>query len=190
MKLTTLTSIILASSLAATSFVSIADSDWGWPWGERSEQKSKSVKHGVAPVNNSLYADECGACHFAYQPGLLPERSWKKMMASLDDHFGENAELDEGDRQTLTDYLASNAGDHSNYKRSKKLMRSIQSSDTPLRITDIPYFVHEHDEVPSRALENEKVGSLSNCTACHRTAEQGSFEENSINIPGYGRWDD
>ncbi|MFQ5489045.1 MAG: cytochrome C, partial [Gammaproteobacteria bacterium] len=24
----------------------------------------------VAPVNNDLYDRECGACHFAYQPGL------------------------------------------------------------------------------------------------------------------------
>ncbi len=32
----------------------------------------------VAPVKNALYLEECGACHFAYQPGLLPSRSWKK----------------------------------------------------------------------------------------------------------------
>lgn len=188
MKLSTLTSLIFAASLAATSFTSIADSDWNWPW--EGGKSNSSSKRGVAPVNNNLYADECGACHFAYQPGLLPERSWLKMMNSLDDHFGENAELDETDRQTLTDYLVNNAGDHSNYKRSKKLMRSIHNSDTPLRITKIPYFVHEHDEVPNRALKNEQVGSLSNCTACHRTADRGSFEENDINIPGYGRWED
>ena len=26
----------------------------------------------VAPVKNERYKAECGSCHFAYQPGLLP----------------------------------------------------------------------------------------------------------------------
>jgi len=145
---------------------------------------------GVAPVNNELYVEECGTCHFVYQPGLLPERSWRKLMAGLEDHFGENAELDEVDRQKIEGYLSGNAGDHSSYKRSKKLMRSIRSGDTPLRITEIPYLAKEHREVPKGALKHEKIRSLSNCDACHRTASKGNFGERGIDIPGYGKWDD
>lgn len=144
----------------------------------------------VEPVHNQQYADECGSCHFAYQPGLLPERSWRKLMANLNDHFGENAELADEERQALTDYLVSKAGDHSNARRSKKLMRSISAGDTPLRITKIPYFQREHREVPGRALEHKDVGSLSHCQACHRTADRGDFEERNIDIPGDGRWED
>jgi len=145
---------------------------------------------GVAPVNNELYAEECGSCHFAYPPGLLPERSWKKVMAGLEDHFGENAELDEADRATLEAYLTTNAGDHSHYKRSKKLMRSIKGGAIPLRISKIPYFVKEHREVPKGAFKHDKVRSISNCDACHTTAAKGRFGERGINIPGYGKWDD
>ncbi|MCF6323282.1 MAG: diheme cytochrome c [Gammaproteobacteria bacterium] len=145
---------------------------------------------GVAPVNNTLYAEECGTCHFAYQPGLLPERSWRKLMAGLDDHFDENAELDEVDRLKLENYLVTYAGDHSNYKRSKKLMRSIRNGDAPLRITMIPYLKKEHREVPKDVLKNEKIRSLSNCDVCHRTAQKGDFEERGIDIPGYGKWED
>ncbi len=145
---------------------------------------------GVEPVKNERYAEECGSCHFAYQPGLLPERSWRKIMAGLEDHFGENAELEESDRLKLEAYLASNAGDHSNYKRAKKLMRSIRSGDTPLRITKIPYLVKEHREVPTGAVKHEKIGSMSNCDACHRTAAKGRYGERGIDIPGYGKWDD
>jgi len=47
----------------------------------------------VAMVDNTLYQQECGSCHFAYQPGLLPARSWSTIMQGLDQHFGENAEL-------------------------------------------------------------------------------------------------
>jgi mono/diheme cytochrome c family protein len=145
---------------------------------------------GVAPVDNKLYAEECGTCHFAYQPGLLPARSWKKIMAGLEDHFGENSELEDADRATLEAYLTTNAGDHSDYKRSKKLMRSIKSGATPLRISEIPYFVKKHREVPKGALKHDKVRSISNCNACHTTAAKGRFGERDINIPGHGKWED
>ena len=146
---------------------------------------------GVAPVTSQVYKDECGSCHFAYQPGLLPARSWKKMMAGLADHFGDNAELDPETHKTLLNYLVSNSADKSTHRRSKKITRSIRVSDAPLRITDISYIKKEHDEIPDRLISgNEKVASLSNCNACHTTIETGSFSERKINIPGHGRWDD
>ncbi len=150
-----------------------------------------SRRTDVAPVNNELYAKECGACHFAYQPGLLPARSWKKLMSGLDDHFGENAELDAEELRQITAYLVENAADRSDYKRSRKMARSIPPDATPLRITEVPYFKREHREIPRRMVsENPKVGSLANCDACHSRVKLGSFEEDEINIPGYGRWED
>jgi hypothetical protein len=148
-------------------------------------------KPGVAPVTNALYAQECSSCHFAYPPGLLPENSWQKMMSHLDDHFGENAELSDIDRKAIEDYLVNNSADKSTLRRSTKVMRSISASAAPLRITELPYFKHEHDEIPKRMVkENPKVGSFSQCDSCHQDAKNGFFSENKINIPGYGRWDD
>ena len=51
-----------------------------------------SSKTGVKAVSNSLYQEECGSCHFAYQPGLLPSRSWLKLMSNneLSSHFEED----------------------------------------------------------------------------------------------------
>ncbi|MBT6616074.1 MAG: cytochrome C, partial [Deltaproteobacteria bacterium] len=31
---------------------------------------------------------------------------------------------------------------------------------------------------------------LSNCTSCHKEAEKGIFDDDTVLIPGYGRWDD
>jgi hypothetical protein len=45
-------------------------------------------------VSFAPYTDACGSCHLAYQSGLLPERSSDRIMATLSDHFGDNAELD------------------------------------------------------------------------------------------------
>ena len=150
-------------------------------------------KKGVAAVTNDLYKSNCAECHFAYQPGLLPKRSWQKMMQpqALEDHFGDNAELIESDRQAILGYLTDNAADDSNYKRSRKMMRSIADNDTPLRITKVRYFVRKHDEVPSRMVTgNIKVKSWSNCAACHTTADSGSYDEDDVMIAGYGRWED
>lgn len=143
----------------------------------------------VKPMTNPLYQSECGSCHFAYQAGFLPTRSWKKMMSGLADHFGDNAELGEEDRLAIEKYLMENAADRANERRSRKFMRSIGDS-TPLRITEVGYFRREHDEVPQRVLKHEQIGSLSNCMACHTKADTGSYAEREIRIPGVGRWED
>ena len=39
----------------------------------------KYKKRYITPVNNPTYEEECGACHFPYQPELLPSGSWKKI---------------------------------------------------------------------------------------------------------------
>ena len=149
--------------------------------------------NGVAAVNNDLYRSNCAECHFAYQPGLLPSRSWQKLMLpqSLENHFGDNAEVDEETRKVLRAYLVKNAAEFSDYKRSKKMIRSIAKNDTPLRITQVSYFKRKHDEIPSRMVTgNAKVKSWANCAACHTAADQGSFREHEVLIPNYGKWED
>ncbi|GMQ99879.1 MAG: hypothetical protein BMS9Abin18_0707 [Zetaproteobacteria bacterium] len=175
------------------SMATLAWSD-GWGWGEHEEQEGKGFLRqtaGVAPVMNKAYENECAACHFAYPAGFLPERSWIKIMGTLDDHFGENAELD---AQTITEietYLRGHAADQIPNRFSRSIVRSIGSQDVPLRITDTPYFRRKHREMPSRMIKgNPKVRSFSNCLSCHTGASRGSFDEHSVNIPGYGRWDD
>ena len=38
----------------------------------------RNTKKYISPVNSPTYEEECGACHFPYQPELLPSGSWKK----------------------------------------------------------------------------------------------------------------
>ena len=151
----------------------------------------KESRLDVAPVNDTLYQSECGSCHFAYQPGLLPARSWEKLMGGLADHFGDNAELDAADHQHLLNLLKENAADKSKHKRSRHIAASIKEDEAPLRISDTLYFKRKHDEVPMRFVTgNKEVGSFSNCAACHTRAASGSYDEHQVRIPGVGRWDD
>lgn len=181
------------AGLLLTSVLVIADDDKY----EREEHEGNfltrifSKKSGVSPVKSTLYKEECGSCHFAYQPGLLPARSWKKMMGDLENHFDENAELDKETQTKLTKYLVDNAADQSNYKRSRRIMNSLGKNDAPLRITETPYFIRKHDEIPKRMVkDNPKLGSFSKCAACHTNADKGSFDEDEVRIPGVGRWED
>ncbi len=143
-------------------------------------------KHFSMAKQNPLYIEECGSCHMAYPPQLLPGESWKKVMLGLEDHFGENAELDQETSQEIENYLIQSSRSSS----YKKLFRNLDGR-SPLRITELPYFVHEHDEIPSRMIQgNDKISSLSQCNACHQEAERGQFDEDNVDIPGFGRWDD
>jgi len=136
----------------------------------------------IKPVNNADYEEECGACHFAYQPELLPEASWKKILTNLDDHFGESIELDDDLRKAVSDYLKSNSAEYSSAKRAVKIMRSL-GNQVPLRITDIPYIIEKHNEISPNVLKLESIGSLSNCSACHTTAEEGIYDDDDVKIP-------
>ena len=140
----------------------------------------------VTMTMNTVYTEECGGCHMVYPAMLLPQQSWRKIMAGLDDHFGENAELDDASRRGIEDYLVRESG----RVTYRKLFRNL-GAKAPLRVTELPYFEHEHDEIPPRLIAgNERVKSLSQCNACHRNAERGRFDEDDVVIPGFGRWDD
>lgn len=184
-KLVTVVAVTAASAALFSGAVYGDDDDHKWgSW-------FKQSKLDVAPVASPVYREECGSCHFAFQPGLLPEKSWRKMMTGLEDHFGDNAELDAEANKNILDYLVTNSADKSNYKRSTRIVGSLRKGEVPLRITDTVYFQRKHDEIPARYVkDNKDVGSYSKCEACHTRAEAGSYNEHEVTIPGVGRWED
>ena len=138
----------------------------------------------LAPVaSNPKWKNECSACHMAYPPALLPERSWRKMMAGLDRHFGQDASLDAATAREITTFLVNNSAERAGNKRAKKVLGSLGSSEAPLRISETAWFVHEHDEVSPQVWKRFKIGSPANCNACHQGAEQGNYSEHEIRIP-------
>lgn len=188
-KATMIIGYALLTSILTFSFYgmgqSLASSDNEYEEHDSDQMEYKDGKQRASGKQNPLYVDECGSCHMAYPAQLLPAASWRKIMRGLDDHFGENAEIDAPTRQALENYLlqASSSGAY------QKLFRNL-GNRAPLRITELPYFVHEHDEIPSRFIQaNDKVSSLSQCNACHQNAERGQFDEDDVIIPGVGRWD-
>ena len=131
----------------------------------------------MPPITDAATQKECGACHIAFPPQMLPARSWQAVMDNLGKHFGEDASLPAADRKAITDYLTANAADGTNTRGAGFLIRGIAAGDTPLRITETPYWQRGHREVSSADFTNPKVKSPANCGACHTGAAQGTYGE-------------
>jgi hypothetical protein len=121
---------------------------------------------------NPVYKAECGSCHVAYPPKLLPPESWQELMQRLGKHFGSDASLDANASNEISRYLAVNAG-----------RRDAPAGAEP-RITETRWFSKEHDkEVPAALWKSDAVRSAANCAACHTRAEDGDYSERTLRLP-------
>jgi len=160
------------------------------------EYEGRQRTRGTSPSFRSapryaLYRTECGDCHMAYPPTLLPDASWRDMMSSLEDHFGDNAELDPETADRVAAFLTRNSAGTGGGEYGERSWRATRGLAPPSRITQTDYFRGKHHEIPRKMVaDNPDVGSFSRCESCHRHAEQGDFDEHGVRIPGYGRWDD
>jgi hypothetical protein len=156
---------------------------------DRDEANLKMSSYSGAAMD-TVYQEECGSCHLAYPPSLLPSASWKAVMKGLDDHFGDNAELPAEQNAQITEFLDKYASDRRDRMKNARLLRDTKG-DAPLRITELPYFKDEHGAIPQRMVEdNPEVQSLSRCDACHQDAAKGRFDDDTVAIPGFSRWHD
>ena len=136
-------------------------------------------------IRDQTYIEECGACHFAYPPQLLPPLTWTAIMTGLDEHFGENAELDAETSTQILQYLHIHGLGVAPASRMSKMMRNIPD-EPPLRITEFPAFKDAHAVVAEQLeLTALEAGFLSPCADCHRLANSGIFDKELLH-PGYG----
>lgn len=138
---------------------------------------------GPKLADNAQWREECGSCHLAFHPSLLPARSWQKLMAQQGQHFGTDLALDADVSAAVLAFMVNNAAEHSNREAAFKINRSIKAEVTPLRITETPYWVGKHREIADAVWRSPKVKSKANCAACHLDAEAGTFEDAAMQIP-------
>lgn len=179
--------MLLAALLLTGSASAQAEESFGWWLVNFSRQKE------VQPVDNAAWKEECGSCHLAYQPGLLPSKSWEKLMdaKALADHFGEDASLDADTLKQLRTYALENSAEKSWHKRSRKIAQATADGEAPLRIIEVRYIRRKHHDIPEQMVKgNKDVKSLSYCNACHTKAEEGIYDEDTVSIPNHPEWDD
>ncbi len=145
-------------TLVAAAFLSItaawADSDTG-------------------PTPPAVYAQECGSCHLAFPPNLLSKASWQRVMNGLDKHYGSDASLDAATQKQIDTWLQTHGG-------QGKRAREEPPQD---RITRSIWFERKHREVSAASFKRASIKSRANCTACHRDAAKGDFDEDRVRIP-------
>jgi cytochrome c553 len=182
------TAFLVAASL-------LAGSAPAWPE-ERAEVRAEESyarwlftierRKEVRPVTDTAYQRDCGECHLAYQPGLLPARSWEVLLSreALGRHFGVNAEIDAGVLRGLRAYALANAADQSYSKRSRKIAVSTSAGPVPLRISGLRVVARAHAHIPApRAAANPAVKTMAACDACHTQAAQGIYGGDTVRLP-------
>ena len=131
--------------------------------------------HGsLAPAKPlAEYTTECGSCHIAFAPALLPAASWARIMSGLSRHYGSDASLDPAAVTRITGWLAANAG----------TARRAGEEPPQDRISQSRWFLREHRKVGSDVWARPSIRSAANCTACHAQASEGDFNEHHVRIP-------
>lgn len=138
---------------------------------------------GLRPIERSeVYEEECGSCHNAFSPTLLPSESWKVVMSGLGEHFGDDASLADETAADILKWLTAYSAERSFSEPSMKMMSSL-SGKSPLRITETGYWKGKHSGIAIDVYSRKSVASKTNCSACHPGAALGSFEDRDIAIP-------
>lgn len=170
-----LTRFILVNLLLALCAVSFA----------QETSRTSSTDHlgdDLTPVfeKNDLYIEECGSCHIPYPPMLLPIDSWKKIMAGLEDHFGEITDLDAETMEQLINYLAKHSLEKEKDSIVGHWLKTLPANPV-LRITELPSFLDDHQDAFKRLGEgSEQPGFMSPCKDCHKEAMDGIFSKDRI----------
>ncbi|MEI8171470.1 MAG: hypothetical protein WCG50_17495 [Rhodoferax sp.] len=116
--------------------------------------------------DNAAWRADCGTCHLAFPPALLPAGDWMEIMAQLETHFGADASLDAKTRQDISDYLKRNGGSS----------RMWGNRETLPRITTTDRFVDKHRSA-IRLWQKGKIKTLTDCVACHKEADPNAAKE-------------
>ncbi|HZZ94841.1 MAG TPA: hypothetical protein VFE23_19935 [Usitatibacter sp.] len=137
----------------------------------------------VLVPKDPTYLKECGSCHTAFSPQLLPAASWRRIMGHLDQHFGDSAQLDAAGRDAITRYLVDNAADHANSDEAHVIMRSLGPGEVPARITDVPFIAGLHAAVMDPRWQGQpRPKRLTECEVCHVRAPKGDYRIQAFSV--------
>ncbi|TEY03036.1 cytochrome b/b6 domain-containing protein [Campylobacter sp. US33a] len=140
----------------------------------------KDLKYDFSYMQNedySIYQKECGSCHIAYVSYLLPKKAWNNIMNNLENHFGDDASLDEMDRKAILSFLEKNSMEEFNTKFKANLKNENVNE---IAITNYNFYKRTHRKIPEEVFHSTKVKSRANCQNCHQFAQEGFFSKSQI----------
>ena len=100
-------------------------------------------------------------------------------MGDLENHFGDDASLDEKTNQDILTFLLKNSAETSTMQASWNFLNSIGDKDI-IALSKTTYWERKHKKIQKEVFKNEKVKSVANCKACHSDIEKGLIENENI----------
>ncbi len=138
---------------------------------------------GPQLAHSPQWQEECGGCHVDFHPSLLPARSWARLFAQQDDHFGEALGLAPETVASLLAFAQDNAADKGGSEAAWRISHGLTPEQAPLRITETPYWRDKHGALGEAVWRHAAVRDRSNCAACHRDAAAGTFNDAAMALP-------
>lgn len=132
----------------------------------------------TAPVElpDEIVEEECGACHQVFQSQMLPSATWEIITDDLENHFGEDASLDDETVAHIQAYLVAHSA--TTVIGGGKFLWGTDAIQLAFRITETPYWEIKHRGVdPDGGWEYGTRNSKSNCTACHDDELKGNYDK-------------
>ncbi|MGC9351388.1 MAG: cytochrome b/b6 domain-containing protein, partial [Sulfurovum sp.] len=129
-----------------------------------------------------VFYEKCGDCHKIYPPYLLPEKSWKRVMKGLGNHFGEEiteANITASQQASILAFLKENAAESSKREAAVKVIDSLEKW-YPKAVTKTPYWRETHQDIPRSVFKQEGIEDKSNCIACHKDIDRGNLDDMNI----------
>ncbi len=126
-------------------------------------------------AQNSVFVKECASCHMLYAPFLLSGDKWQKMMEDLENHFGDDASIDEADNANITEFLLANSADKLRTKWAVKFRKNDE-----IAITKSPYWIKKHKKIDEKVFAKNDIKSKANCVACHKDIDKGVISKSLI----------
>lgn len=100
-------------------------------------------------------------------------------MSQLENHFGDDASLDEEDTNIIKKFLIENSAQNSTKEASVKFLNSIKNEDI-IAMTQTVFWKKKHKNISKDIFKHKDVRSKANCKACHTDIEKGLIEDENI----------
>jgi cytochrome b len=171
----------LAASLIALSCA--AFTAWYLHWHVPAEvaKRIASEETEEKTIAATAWSKECSSCHLAYSPALLPVRSWDRILAEQEHHFGEDLGLSPKTIEQLASAARQTAPTWATYM----LVSSAARLDAPaIRVSDLPAWKHLHRNVEPFLFSSKTASSSGahDCERCHDDALSAAFHPRLIHI--------
>lgn len=100
-------------------------------------------------------------------------------MNNLENHFGDDASLQEETKNHILSFLLKNSAETSTMQSSLGFLNSISNKDI-ISMTQTKFWDEKHKKIPKEFFQKEDIKSKANCKACHSDIERGLIENENI----------